>query len=328
MPEDIYWNPGTARVPWAGNTPFDGLSIARKGSSMKNILISGILETRGRPSPNGGYVSEKRRRPGHLRVQAAPQRRVRRPGSKNLDMRRLRRGPGNSGRDRDGRWVLACTEPPGAAPCRSGQLQSLRTVRSFTGQNSADSAPPSAIDNAWKSATFGRSAISCGSGNAAGAGEASDVRKASGTRKASVARSVPGAHRVLASHRRRPVHGLAARRRHFARRSALRRHRLRAPGKAAIRSALPPADRAFKHDDLATPFAFMVEGELTLSGYDALTGTIETYEGETFALHKAESASSDLHSEGFSPNIHYRCDPLGSCTLIAGQFVLNAQRTR
>ena len=165
-------------------------------------------------------------------------------------------------------------------------------------------------------------------GNAAGAGEASDVRKASGTRKASVARSVPGAHRVLASHRRRPVHGLAARRRHFARRSALRRHRLRAPGKAAIRSALPPADRAFKHDDLATPFAFMVEGELTLSGYDALTGTIETYEGETFALHKAESASSDLHSEGFSPNIHYRCDPLGSCTLIAGQFVLNAQRTR
>jgi hypothetical protein len=164
MPEDIYWNPGTARVPWAGNTPFDGLSIARKGSSMKNILISGILETRGRPSPNGGYVSEKRRRPGHLRVQAAPQRRVRRPGSKNLDMRRLRRGPGNSGRDRDGRWVLACTEPPGAAPCRSGQLQSLRTVRSFTGQNSADSAPPSAIDNAWKSATFGRSAISCGSG--------------------------------------------------------------------------------------------------------------------------------------------------------------------
>jgi hypothetical protein len=72
----------------------------------------------------------------------------------------------------------------------------------------------------------------------------------------------------------------------------------------------------------------MVEGEVTLSAYDALTGTIETYEGETFALPKGASASSGIQEADLSPNIHYRCDPLGRCTLLAGQFALNALRTK
>ena len=37
----------------------------------------------------------------------------------------------------------------------------------------------------------------------------------------------------------------------------------------------------------------MVEGELTLSGYDALTGTIETYEGE-FPEKHASGAKAPL----------------------------------
>ncbi|MGD0632438.1 MAG: hypothetical protein ABR987_24200, partial [Terracidiphilus sp.] len=59
-----------------------------------------------------------------------------------------------------------------------------------------------------------------------------------------------------------------------------------------------------------------------------LTGTIDTYEGETFALHQTGSASSGIHGENLSPNIHYKCNQFGSCTLIAGQFVLDANRTR
>jgi hypothetical protein len=72
----------------------------------------------------------------------------------------------------------------------------------------------------------------------------------------------------------------------------------------------------------------MVEGELTVSAYDASTGTIETYEGEAFALPAAASAGSEIHGEDLSQNIHYRCDPYNRCTLIAGQSVLNAKRTR
>ncbi len=172
------------------------------------------------------------------------------------------------------------------------------------------------------------------------AANAPAVRKAAVTRKESVARqasvvhiasgarSVPGTHRASAAHRRRPVRRSAAWKRHFARHGALRRHRLRGSRKAAITGASPPIDQALKPDVWSTPFVFTVEGELTVSAYDALTGTIETYEGETFALRQAAGASSGIQGESLSPNIHYKCNQFGSCTLIAGQFVLNANRTR
>jgi hypothetical protein len=152
--------------------------------------------------------------------------------------------------------------------------------------------------------------------NASSAGNALSTRKASGTR------------RVSAAHRRRPVHGLAGWRRHLGRHKALRRHRLRAPRRAAITAAPPVTDLALKPVDMDTGFIFTVEGELTVSAYNALAGTIETYEGEAFALHNAASANSGIHGEALSPNIHYKCDRFGSCTLIAGQFILDAQRTR
>jgi hypothetical protein len=158
--------------------------------------------------------------------------------------------------------------------------------------------------------------------------QAYSARKASGTHQASVARAAPGARRVSAAHRRRPVHGLAAWRKHLGRRNALRRPRLRSPRKTAIAAALLPAGRALSPDEWSTPFVFTVEGELTVSAYDALAGTIETYEGESFALHKAASASMGMHGADLSSNIHYKCNQFGNCTLHAGQFVFNATRTR
>jgi hypothetical protein len=158
--------------------------------------------------------------------------------------------------------------------------------------------------------------------------QASVNRETSVARNASSARSLSGTRRVSAAHRHRPVHGMAGWKKHSGRHRALKRHRLHAPKRAAI-SAVPPAtDFELKTVDLNTPFIFMVEGELTVSAYDALTGTLQTYEGETFALRNAASANGGIHGENLSPNIHYRCDRFGSCTLIAGQFVLDAQRTR
>jgi len=164
--------------------------------------------------------------------------------------------------------------------------------------------------------------------NVSGIREASIAHEASSAREASDARSLPRTHRVLAAHRRRPIHGLAAWRRHFVRRSTLRRHRLRTFRRAAIPADLPPAGAALKPDDTSTLSAFTVEGELSVSGYDGLRGTIETYEGEAFTLPRAANPGTAIHGADISQNIHYRCDQFGSCALIAGQFVLDAKRTR
>jgi len=157
---------------------------------------------------------------------------------------------------------------------------------------------------------------------------ASGAREASVTREAIGARSALGTRRVSAVHRRRPVHGMASWKRHSGRHRALRRHRLRPLRKSAIAAALFPTVQALKPDDGSTASAFTVEGELTVSAYNALTGTIETYEGEAFALPKAASAGGGIQGEGLSNNIHYRCDQFGSCTLMTGQFALKANRTR
>jgi len=154
------------------------------------------------------------------------------------------------------------------------------------------------------------------------------ARNASGTHEASSTRKASGTRRVSAARRRRPVHGSAAWRRHFGKHKALKRHRLRTTRRAAISGAPPISDVVMKPVDMDTAFVFTVEGELTVSAYNALAGTIETYEGEAFALHNAASSNSGIQAENLSPNIHYRCDRFGSCTLIAGQFVLDAQRTR
>ena len=77
------------------------------------------------------------------------------------------------------------------------------------------------------------------------------------------------------------------------------------------------------------PFVFSVEGNVTVASFDAMTGTIDTYEGETFALDKGASAGTTISWLDYPPDIHYRCDQSWKCTLIRdGRVVLNVRRTR
>ena len=59
-------------------------------------------------------------------------------------------------------------------------------------------------------------------------------------------------------------------------------------------------------EESAKPFVFTVEGDVSLANFDALSKTIDTYEGESFALNQAPSGSSDVAWQDNVPNIHYR----------------------
>lgn len=105
--------------------------------------------------------------------------------------------------------------------------------------------------------------------------------------------------------------------------------------KTAVSAELPSSVPALKSSDAAEPSgftilsAFTVQGDVTVASYDATAGIIETYEGETFALDKTQSASGALPWDDYVPNIHYRCDQFGNCTLNrGGQMVIKAKRTR
>ena len=233
----------------------------------------------------------------------------------------------------------AQTPPVQAQSTAHGSPQPSVALQSPAIQASADSKAPtvhaaSVTRNA--SLTSSASGASKASGtrnesvtrNVSGTRDVSSTRNASSAGNALSSRKASGTRRVSAAHRRRPVHGLAGWKRHFGRHKALRRHRLRATRRAAVTGVPPATNSALKPVDIDTAFIFTVEGELTVSAYNGLAGTIETYEGETFALHDAVSANSGIHGADLSPNIHYKCDRFGSCTLIAGQFVLDAQRMR
>jgi hypothetical protein len=160
---------------------------------------------------------------------------------------------------------------------------------------------------------------------------ASAVRPASAVHVTSGAVKVSAAHRAVSGHKRRLAHW----RRHLARHHALGRHRLHVPQKAAIVDALPPAKLSpkpaarklsFKPISPVTLSEFTVEGEDKIAVYNPSAGTIDTYEGESFALDKTTSASI---GDEVASNVHYRCDQFWNCSLILdGQIVPNAKRTR
>ena len=78
----------------------------------------------------------------------------------------------------------------------------------------------------------------------------------------------------------------------------------------------------------AGPFVLVVQGEATIASYDAGTGTIETYEGQTFVLDKSAGETSSIRWPDFPFNVHYRCDEIGDCTLIRGHASATAKLTK
>jgi hypothetical protein len=155
-----------------------------------------------------------------------------------------------------------------------------------------------------------------------------------GSRVASVGQnSIPvkasAAKPVTVSLDYRAVHSLTTRKRHLARHWHHPRRRPHSSLLASIPAGAPPVLDVPKSDESAKPFVFTVEGDVSLANFDALSKTIDTYEGESFALNQAPSGSSDIAWQDNVPNIHYRCDQSGNCDLVrAGQAFLNSKRTR
>jgi hypothetical protein len=76
------------------------------------------------------------------------------------------------------------------------------------------------------------------------------------------------------------------------------------------------------------PFLLVIQGEVTVAGYDEGSGTIETYEGQTFVLDKTVGDTSAIRWPDFPFNVHYRCDGAGSCTLMRGGATAEAKLAR
>jgi hypothetical protein len=101
------------------------------------------------------------------------------------------------------------------------------------------------------------------------------------------------------------------------------------PRSTLIANALPEPAKAPAAEFWATLSAFTVEGEDAIASYNAEAGTIETFEGEQFALNNLSSVTGGLSGEDLPSNVHYRCDQFWNCTLVlGGQLVPNVKRTR
>jgi hypothetical protein len=71
---------------------------------------------------------------------------------------------------------------------------------------------------------------------------------------------------------------------------------------------------------------FSSEGDLTVSDFDAKAGTLETSDGRTFAVGTTVSMSGATSWEEYRSDVHYKCGPNGSCTLMrAGAVAPNAR---
>jgi len=77
------------------------------------------------------------------------------------------------------------------------------------------------------------------------------------------------------------------------------------------------------------PFSFMIEGSVSVANYDSVTGTLDTYEGETFTLDQRASEGKTIAWLDYPAQLHYRCDQLWNCTLFHdGIAVPNAKRIK
>jgi hypothetical protein len=147
--------------------------------------------------------------------------------------------------------------------------------------------------------------------------------------KPSGAGMTSAALKVSGIHRHRSVRPLIGRARLTGRRKGHFRHRLHPHVKSALIAKLSPTSVSPRLDLAPPRFTFMVEGDVTVANFDALAGTIETYEGETFSLNREPSQDSTISWLDYPPDVHYRCDQSWNCTLIHDGVVLtNARRTR
>ena len=97
---------------------------------------------------------------------------------------------------------------------------------------------------------------------------------------------------------------------------------------AAVAAAEPTSLESAKAATAAGPFFVGIEGDVTIAGYEPITGTLQTYEGETYILASNSAGSGAIAWENYPFNVHYRCDDIGDCTLMRGRATVTAKLTR
>jgi hypothetical protein len=76
------------------------------------------------------------------------------------------------------------------------------------------------------------------------------------------------------------------------------------------------------------PFVLGIQGDATIASYDVATGTVETYEGSSFVLDKANRENGAIPFQDFPFNVHYSCDQNNSCTIVRHGATANARLMR
>jgi hypothetical protein len=66
------------------------------------------------------------------------------------------------------------------------------------------------------------------------------------------------------------------------------------------------------------PFYLGIQGDVTVANYNATTGTVQTYEGETYQLATNSASTNSIAWQDYPFNVHYRCDGGGNCMLSHG----------
>lgn len=136
-------------------------------------------------------------------------------------------------------------------------------------------------------------------------------------------------HKVTVLHRHRFGRRLVVRRAILSRRHGRARHRARALLSSASAVWEPASVNPVELNRAPEPAGFTVEGSLTVSSFDPFLGTVQTYEGEDFALGKTVHDSSAISWLQYPADIHYICDQSGSCTLKQGRVAVGgARRTK
>ena len=64
------------------------------------------------------------------------------------------------------------------------------------------------------------------------------------------------------------------------------------------------------------PAAFYTEGDITVTDYDAVAGTIVSSDGRTFSIGATVSEANATSWSNYRSDVHYRCGSNGSCTLV------------
>lgn len=78
----------------------------------------------------------------------------------------------------------------------------------------------------------------------------------------------------------------------------------------------------------AGPFFLGIQGDVTIASFDSATGTIQTYEGETYLIAKNDASKNPIVFTDYPFDVHYRCDEVGNCTLSHAGASVTAKLTR